>query len=522
MKHLSISSISVAGKKASPTAMTRVLLVGLALAFPGSAALAGEPIPGVDIYLGKNPGGNPISVPTNKNGAYKFTGLAAGKYDLSVGGQRVQTITVGANQGIAGTLNRESDGTASLRINGQTEVVPIGPAGAPVSTSRSNKKRSDTAKVADSESPLPSNRGVRVAAGDVNGDGRAETLARPGTTGGDTGDHGKRTILNIISGAPTGSADNPIQARDPTGVPTGVVTFRNSEGLRIPENELLRPTDRTITVTPINDAPSISDQAAAGGDGKLAGILRVINNSETDTATVEAINGIGGTGGGRFTFKPTSRGADSANVETSNRDHIDQDAQADIKKQTAVQTGGPIPGIDVKLGSPGGNPGGGNIMATLNSSGATVAAESIASARTDSQGNFHFDKLPAGNYTLILPGLPSQPLTVGADGVAGGKVMRGPDGSVSIFDRWGNSLTAPSLKAGDVKQDTPDQTAGRKAAKSPVGFGSGNNAMGAGPGAGPGMSPPGAAMGGGGPGMSPGPMNPMGSGPMGAGGAMRP
>lgn len=444
MNHQDSRSVSAAGKTFSPTALA--LALGLALAFPGAVALASpNPIPGVDIIVKKNPGGIAVAVPTGEDGAYKFTGLAAGKYDLSVDGQRVQTITVGANQGIAGTLNRESDGTASLRINGQTEVVPIGPAGAPVVTSRSNKKLSGTAKVTDSESPLPSSREVRVATGDVNGDGRAETLVRPGTTGGDTGDHGQRAILNIISGAPTGSA----------------------------------------------------------------GILRVINNSETDTATVEAINGVGGTGGGRLTFKPTSRDADSANVETS--------------KQTAAQPGGPIPGIDVKLGSPGGNPGGGNIMATLNSSGATIATESIASARTDSQGNFHFDKLPAGNYTLTLSGLPSQPLTVGADGVAGGKVMRGPDGSVSIFDRWGNSLTAPSAKAGGVKQDSPGKTAGRKAAKSPVGFGSGNNAMGAGPGAGPGMSPPGAAMGGGGPGpMSPGPMSPMGSGPMGAGGAMRP
>lgn len=440
MNHQDSRSVSAAGKTFSPTALA--LALGLALAFPGTVALAtSNPIPGVDIIVKKNPGGIAVSVPTGADGAYKFTGLAAGKYDLSVGGQRVQTITVGANQGIVGTLNRESDGTASLRINGQTEVVPIGPAGAPVVTSRSNKKRSGTAKVADSESPLPSNREVRVATGDVNGDGRAETLVRSGTTGGDTGDHGQRAILNIISGAPSGSADN----------------------------------------------------------------LRVINNSETETATVEAINGIGGTGGGRFTFKPTSRGADSANVETSNRDHIDQDAQTDIKKRTAVQPGGPIPGIDVKLGSPGGNPGGGSIMVT---------------AKTDKQGAFHFDKLPAGNYKLILPGLPSQSLTVGADGTAGGKVMRDPDGSVSIFDRWGNSLTAPSAKAGDVKQDTPDQTAGREAAESPVGFGSGNNAMGAGPGAGPGMNPPGAAMGGGGSGL----MSPMGSGPMGpgAGGAMRP
>ena len=188
----------------------------------------------------------------------------------------------------------------------------------------------------------------------------------------------------------------------------------------------------------------------------------------------------------------------------------------------AALAGEPIPGVDVNLSKEVG----GGIMANLNSSGGTVAAEIMASFRTDSQGNFHFDKLPAGNYKLIIPGLPSQALSVGTDGIAGGSVKRGSDGSITIFDRRGNSFTAPG---GDVKQDTPGQAAGSKAAESPVGFGSGNNAMGAGPGAGlgagPGMLPPGAAMGGaGGPGAGMNPMSPGAGGPMGgsSGGAMRP
>ncbi|MDO8351682.1 MAG: hypothetical protein Q7S94_11090, partial [Gallionella sp.] len=192
-------------------------------------------------------------------------------------------------------------------------------------------------------------------------------------------------------------------------------------------------------------------------------------------------------------------------------------------KELPGLAGGPIPGIDVKLGSPGGNPGGNGIMATLNSSGAIVAAEAIASSKTDSQGNFRFEKMPAGDYELKFPGLPAQSLTVGEDGIAAGSVKRGSDGSISIFDRWGKSFTAPPPKAGNAKQGTPDQTS--KAAESPVGFGSGNHTMGAGPGAGlgagPGMIPSGATMGGAG---GPGPMSPMGAGPMGGGpgGAMRP
>lgn len=46
-------------------------------------------------------------------------------------------------------------------------------------------------------------------------------------------------------------------------------------------------------------------------------------------------NGIGGQGGGRFTFKPTislKQAKVTVNIGSSNRDHIDQDAQADLKK----------------------------------------------------------------------------------------------------------------------------------------------------------------------------------------------
>ena len=45
----------------------RVAIAGMALAALASTGMAtlGEPIPGVDIYLGKNPGGSPIVVATS-------------------------------------------------------------------------------------------------------------------------------------------------------------------------------------------------------------------------------------------------------------------------------------------------------------------------------------------------------------------------------------------------------------------------------------------------------------------------
>ncbi|UUZ67833.1 carboxypeptidase-like regulatory domain-containing protein [Polaromonas sp. P2-4] len=143
---------------------------------PGAAALAGDPIPGVDVKLGKNPGGSiMVSAATGADGAYQFKGLAPGNYDLFVGGQRVQTISVGANRSISGVLSRDG-GKASITFNGQVGVVPDLPS-APASTTRSHLPRSS--KVAENESPRPTNRGMTVAPGDVNGDGVETRKAAP-------------------------------------------------------------------------------------------------------------------------------------------------------------------------------------------------------------------------------------------------------------------------------------------------------------------------------------------------------
>jgi hypothetical protein len=118
LNHLYGFTAIAAGKKEQRLSTALALVLGLALAFPGPAALAGGPIPGVDVKLGKNPGGSIMfTAPTGKDGTYQFEGLAPGNYDLSVAGERVQTITVGANQSIAGTLTRNDNGTASISVS---------------------------------------------------------------------------------------------------------------------------------------------------------------------------------------------------------------------------------------------------------------------------------------------------------------------------------------------------------------------------------------------------------------------
>ena len=153
MNYPDSSTVNTTAKKIRFSSATLALIVGLALLLPGAAALAiGEPIPGIDIVVRKNPGGNIINAPTGSDGTYQLQGLAPGNYDLSVGGKRVQTLRVGSDGSIRGVLSRQPDGKASITFNGQVGVVPDGPAGAPVVTTRSNKK-AGIAKAG--EEPLP-------------------------------------------------------------------------------------------------------------------------------------------------------------------------------------------------------------------------------------------------------------------------------------------------------------------------------------------------------------------------------
>ncbi|MDI1287495.1 MAG: hypothetical protein PSV46_24130 [Reyranella sp.] len=80
--------------------------------------------------------------------------------------------------------------------------------------------------------------------------------------------------------------------------------------------------------------PSVTQSGTTSQPQKT---LRVINNSETEPATVEA----------QFskTAKGTAGAGPSQSVNSgSNRDHIDQDAQTDIKKGLTTSSGNPTNG----------------------------------------------------------------------------------------------------------------------------------------------------------------------------------
>ena len=78
-------------------------------------ALAGEPIPGVDVDLGKNPGGSVAKVKSDANGNYQFSKLAPGNYDLCIADEPCKSVVVGKEGTVKGQTQKHNYiGTVTL------------------------------------------------------------------------------------------------------------------------------------------------------------------------------------------------------------------------------------------------------------------------------------------------------------------------------------------------------------------------------------------------------------------------
>lgn len=491
-------TVHTTGQKTRFSSAARALVVGLALVLPGAAALAiGEPIPGIDIVvkcLGCKPPFHGIPAPTGADGAYQFKGLAPGRYELSIAGQLVQTISVDKGT-ISGVLSREPDGKASITFNGQVGVVPDLPS-APVNTTRSNKKAGiakgkvpppddvlpsapistsrshlqhgehGPSKVAENESPRPTNGGIRVEVGDVSGDGRNElsTGHAPKKVSHGTGPH-----RSLKAGEPT--PDGPVsQAKEANSALAAVSTTRgmvekpgapNGDETSLPGivGDPIPGVDVKLGKDPGGGivASSKTDKQGAFHFDKLpAGkYTLVIAGQRMQTISVGTDSIASGT---------VMRGSDGSvsifDAQGNPMTHATAPRQSGEDGKlpglaggvptpivTFDRPGNPITGItislpanpDAKVGLPGiqGDPVPGTSVGLDHDPGGPISTN-----KTDVNGVFHFDKLPAGKYKLKVDGLPDQSLTVGADGIAGGTVMRGKDGELSIFDRWGNAVAA--------------------------------------------------------------------------------
>jgi len=223
-------TVNAAGKKQRTSFAALSLIGGLAWAFSSPMAMAiGEPIPGIDIVvkcLGCSPPYHGIPAPTGADGAYQFTGLAPGSYELSIGGRLVQTISL--NKGtISGVLSREPDGKASITFNGRIVPVVIGPSGAPVSTTRSNKKAGIAKGGIPPKVEVPGTLAIGSEANDVLMQVSTTRGTAPGSDGGDKkpGISDQGTVGGLISystapppkdgaGKLPGITGNPIQGTE--------------------------------------------------------------------------------------------------------------------------------------------------------------------------------------------------------------------------------------------------------------------------------------------------------------------
>ena len=84
----------------NPILRTLLMVTALAGIFllPTAPAQAGAPLKGVDVKLGKNPGGSPVArTTTDANGKFEFADLPAGSYSLTFDlpkGQKVATAKI--------------------------------------------------------------------------------------------------------------------------------------------------------------------------------------------------------------------------------------------------------------------------------------------------------------------------------------------------------------------------------------------------------------------------------------------
>ena len=90
---------------------SRKMILAMVVSFVAMTAWAGAPLKGVDVKLGKNPGGSPAARTTNAEGKIDFGVLPAGSYYLVVGAKNVH------EQYVEIEIRGPKDGTVKKRWN---------------------------------------------------------------------------------------------------------------------------------------------------------------------------------------------------------------------------------------------------------------------------------------------------------------------------------------------------------------------------------------------------------------------
>ena len=103
-----------------------LLFLFVSSSFFANMAYAGDPIPGVNVSLGKNPGGQGITnTSTARDGGFSLT-LAQGSYQLTIPYDHVQTLLRGmGKQGSEVTLTVTAGGNNRVLANDKAMPAKI-------------------------------------------------------------------------------------------------------------------------------------------------------------------------------------------------------------------------------------------------------------------------------------------------------------------------------------------------------------------------------------------------------------